>query len=237
MSQLVIAIRGVLMLNTSVFERMRDAKDGIRRAFLILTFISLVVALPTFINDLFRGYYPQNAANVRVDLKAVTGQFGQTLGPFLDNLDAGLNIGQEIAALPTRLPKPVAVTLKALGRYLSYPFSWIGGWLFYLIWVILVAKLLGGRAGIRQMISATSLHSVPMILNVVGFIACLGPVVQVATFVWGFVIYVKATAVANEFDGPRATLAVVLPFVVLGFVITVGAIGLFTVLALSVARG
>ena len=237
MSQLISAIRGVLTLNTSVFERMRDAKDGIRRALMILIVISLVVAFPTFINDLLRGYYPQNAANVRVDLKAATGQFGQTLGPFLDNLDSGLNIGPEIAALPTRLPKSVAVTLKALGRYLSFPFSWIGGWVVYLVWVLLVAKLLGGRAGIRQMISTTSLHSVPMILNVLGFIACLGPIIQVATFVWGFVIYVKATAVANEFDGPRATLAVVLPFVALGFVITVGIIGLFTVFAFSVARG
>jgi hypothetical protein len=149
----------------------------------------------------------------------------------------GLNIGYEIEALPTRLPRPVANTLQALGRFLSSPFAWIGGWLSYLIWVILAAKLMGGRSGIRQMISTTSLYSVPQVLNVLAFIPCLGFLIQVATFIWGLVIYVKATAVANDFDWPKAALAVLLPFIALGFVIAVVATGLFSILVFGTARG
>jgi hypothetical protein len=41
--------------------------------------------------------------------------------------------------------------------------------------------------------------------NVVGFIG----------FVWGVVMYIKATSVASELDTGKATLAVLLPFLAL----------------------
>ncbi len=237
MNQLIVAVRGVLTLDTSIFERMRDAKDGIRRALLIITVISLIVAFPTFINELLQGFRPFNANRARSDIEAAMKPFADAWEPFVGNYQAGLDIGLEIAALPTRLPRPLANTFRALGGYLSYPFAWIGGWLSYLIWVMLAAKLMGGRAGIRQMISTTSLYSVPMVLNALGFIPCLGFLIQVATFVWGFIIYVKATAVANDFDWPRAALAVLLPFIALGFVIAVIVTGLFHLLAVGIIRG
>lgn len=237
MNRLIVAVRDVLTLDTSIFERMRDAQDGIRRALLIITIISLIVAFPTFINELLRGLSPLNGSRAQANLETTLGPFEDAFGPFLGSFQAGLNIGAEIEMLPTRLPRPLANTLRALGEYLSYPFAWIGGWLSYLIWVMLAAKLMGGRAGIRQMVSTTSLHSVPMVLNVLGFIPCLGFLVQVATFVWGFIIYVKATAVANDFDWPRAALAVLLPFIAFGFVIAVAVTGLFNVLAIGFIHG
>lgn len=236
MNQFIVAVRGVLTLDTSVLERMRDAKDGIRRALLIIAVISLIVAFPTFINRLLLGFSPINGNLAQMNLETALGPFADALGPFLGNFQASLNIGTEIEALPTSLPRPLAKTLQAVGEYLSYPFAWIGGWLSYLIWVTLVAKLLGGRAGIRQMISTTSLHSVPMTLNALGFIPCIGFLIQIATFIWGLAIYVKATAVANDFDWPKAALAVLLPFFALAFVITVVVIGLFGILVFGIVR-
>ena len=85
----------------------------------------------------------------------------------------------------------------------------------YAFWVLLVAKLLGGRATLSQMLGCTALYVAPQILTILQVIPCLGAILGFVAFVWGLVIYVKATAVANELSSGRALLAAILPAAVL----------------------
>lgn len=229
MKEFLARLRGVLTLETEAFAEMRDARDGIRRGLLLITAVSLLVAFPTFVAELAQGLRPFDAARARAEAEAALRPFSSAFGPFLDNFQAGLNLGLEVAALPPRLPRSVANTLQALGRYLSAPFAWVGGWLAYLSWVILAAKLLGGKAGIRQMVSTTSLYGIPQALNVLGFVPYLGNLLWVVAFTWGVIIYVKAVAVANDFDWSRAALATLAPLAALGylFVVITGLAGLW----------
>ncbi len=73
-------------------------------------------------------------------------------------MDMGLRIGERIGGLPTMMPAPISRLLTAVGGWFSRPFSGaafplaaatLGTWLGYGIWVMLVAKLLGGRGDRR----------------------------------------------------------------------------------------
>ena len=65
------------------------------------------------------------------------------------------------------------------------------------------------------MLGCTALYVAPQILTILQVISCLGPILGFVAFVWGLVIYVKATAVANELSLGRALLAAILPAAVL----------------------
>jgi len=105
----------------------------------------------------------------------------------------------------------VGVSLRSLGAFLSLPFGRLAGWIGYAMWVLLVAKLLGGRATVAQMLGATALYVAPHALDILSSVPCLGLVIGMVTTVWGIAIYVKAVAVANEFSISRAIAATVVP--------------------------
>jgi len=86
--------------------------------------------------------------------------------------------------------------------------------MFYGLLVLVFAKLMGGRATIQQMLGTTSLVAVPHLLDLFAFIPCLGSLLGLVAFLWGLVIYVKGTAVANEFGLGKAVLAVLLPVII-----------------------
>ena len=115
--------------------------------------------------------------------------------------------------------------IAALSGWLSTPLSWIAGWLGYALWVMLFAKLLGGHATLERMLAATSLFVVPHLLDVLGGLltllsgirvagACFGllnTLIGMVAWAWSIAVYVKATAVANEFGWGKATLVTLLP--------------------------
>jgi hypothetical protein len=124
--------------------------------------------------------------------------------------------------------------LSNLGAFLSLPFSRLAGWIGYGIWVLLAAKLLGGRATVSQMLGATALYAVPHVLNILGPVPCLGGMLGLVATVWGIAIYVKALAVANDFGVGRATAATVLPALLFTALALLGMLVLFI---LSLALG
>lgn len=149
------------------------------------------------------------------------------------NMRAGMEMGLQIDALPTRLPKPLGRILQNLGAFLSLPFSRMAGWVGYGIWVLLVAKLLGGRATVSQMLGATALYAVPHVLDILGFVPCLGGLLGLVATVWGIAIYVKALAVANGFSIGRAIIAVVVPALAIGVLVLMGMLGFLTMVLVT----
>jgi hypothetical protein len=68
------------------------------------------------------------------------------------------------------------------------------------------------------MLGCTALAALPFILGVIGLTPQLGYWPGVIAFLWGLVIYVKGTAVADEFNIGQAILAVILPILVIPLV-------------------
>lgn len=216
--------RGALFLDPQTFVAQREARDTFRKGVLLIVVITLLAGTLSFIVSTVKGFLPPRWDAQREEVENQISQVLEFL-PFdmdaetermvVGSIEAGLDIGFEIAQLPTPLPQPVKAFLQALGRWITSPLLRLGGWMGYAFWVLLVAKLLGGRATLSQMLGCTALYVAPQILTILQIIPCLGPILGFVAFVWGLVIYVKATAVANELGLGRALLAAILPAAVL----------------------
>jgi hypothetical protein len=227
--------RGALFLDTQTFVAQRETRDAFRKGVLLVVIITLLAGSLSFIVSTVKGFLPPKWDAQREEVEDQISQVfeflpfdmdAKTEGMILGSIEAGLDIGFEIAQLPTPLPRPAKDFLQALGGWITAPLLRLGGWMGYALWVLLVAKLLGGRATLSQMLGCTALYVAPQILTILQVISCLGPILGFVAFVWGLVIYVKATAVANELSSGRALLAVILPAAVL--------IGLVSLVAIPV---
>jgi hypothetical protein len=215
---------GALSLDTQTFVAQREARDTFRKGVLFIVVITLLAGSLSFIVSTVKGFLPPRWDAQRDEVEDQISQVFKFLPLEMDaetermivgSIEAGLDIGFEIAQLPTPLPRPVKGFLQALGGWVTAPLLRLGGWMGYAFWVLLVAKLLGGRATLSQMLGCTALYVAPQILTILQVVPCLGPILAFVAFVWGLVIYIKATAVANELSPGRALLAAILPAAVL----------------------
>ena len=229
---------GALFLDTQTFVAQREARDTFRKGVLLVVVITLLAGSLSFVVSTVKGFLPPRWDARREKVGNQISQVFEFLPLEMDaeteqmivgSIEAGLDIGFEIAQLPTPLPRPVKGFLQALGRWITAPVLRLGGWMGYAFWVLLVAKLLGGRATLAQMLGCTALCAAPQILTILRVIPYLGPILGIVAFVWGLVIYVKTTAVANELSVGRALLAAILPAAVL--------IGLISLLVIPFVLG
>jgi hypothetical protein len=255
MNELFQLARDALVLKDDAFTRLRDSGDAFARGITLLVVIALIVGLVTaaagFIQQVTAGTPEQQVERARQQFlqgiqtaRAFSGGSGseQFWQIFDENVNAGFQMGANIARIAqqtTPLPAPVGDLFKAVGNFLSYPWGRIGGWMFYSILVLIIAKLMGGAATVQEMLGVSALYSIPHLLDALGFIPCAGFLLGVVAFFWGLVIYVKATAVANRFTTGKAVVAVVLPSAVLfliSLILLIAGIGLLAGLFGSAGR-
>jgi hypothetical protein len=238
--------RGALFLDAQTFVAQREARDTFRKGVLLVVVIILLAGSLSFVVSTVKGFLPPRWGARREKVGSQISQVFEFLPIEMDaktermitgSIEAGLDIGFEIAQLPTPLPRPVKDFLQALGGLITAPLLRLGGWMGYAFWVLLAAKLLGGRATLSQMLGCTALYVVPQILTILQVIPCLGPILGLVAFVWGLVIYVKATAVANELSLGRALLAVILPAAVLIGLISLLVIPLVLLIVVAAVAG
>ncbi len=232
---------GAALLRTKVFEGWRLRSDAFLQGFLVILAVALVAGLPAFVLDLTgraRRTEVADTTAARADIRRAL----EAAAPGLESLGVGaekrdqiaqgfdlaLTIGTEVSALPARLPKSFGAIFRAVGGWLSRPFAdgsfplaaaALGTWLGYGVWVMLFARLLGGRGALHGFFGSTALFAAPHLLGVFSRVPVLGAVLGVIAFLWGVLIYVKATAVSHELSLGRATLAVALPLLILILVI------------------
>ena len=127
------------------------------------------------------------------------------------NVEAWFDLQTELEGLPRPLGRQASCTVRGLQRAISAPYRRLATWLPYSLLVLAVARALGGRAGLPQMLGTGALYVVPHALGVLRPVPYLGPLLGLIGSIWGAAIYVRATAVANDLDGWRAFLACVLP--------------------------
>jgi hypothetical protein len=240
MSEWIHDLRGALLFDTETFIRMRLRPDAVWRGMLFIIIVALLAGLPAFIIEAARGLQAREA--IEAGASQATAQLEQGLqqaAPFLQNVppqvldqirqnfQMGVRIGTRIAELPAFIPRPLGNLLRAAGHWLSEPFgrgliplaaASLATWLGYGIWVLVYAKMLGGRADLRGFFGATSLYATPHLLNIFAVVPVLGPIFAVIAFFWGLAIYVKGAAVSNEISTGRALIAVLLPVIIFSLI-------------------
>ena len=237
MSQLLTFVRGVLTLDDATYSAHVASRDALKRGLLLMVVVALLVELFPFLSGITSSFRRVDVAAMQGDIERQIEQQMQ-FNPawqdpefrqvFKEYFGAVFAIVKDIVALKPNvsfLPDWLDHLLNAFGAWLSTPLAWLGAWAGYALWVMLFAKLLGGRATLEKMLAATTLTVVPHLLDVlvslIGLLssiplvgACFGiggGLIGLAAWVWGIAVYVKATAMANEFGLDKATLATVLP--------------------------
>ncbi len=247
MNELLQLARDVLLFKHETYAQHVARADALKRGLALLVLVTLLAGVVSFIINVVGDLRPTSVEARRQEAEEGIQEFTKSLGTMRQFFDvppgfereittymrAGMGMGFRIEALPTRLPKPVGRVLTDLGAFLSLPFSRLAGWIGYGIWVLLVAKLLGGRTTASQMLGATALYAVPHVLDILNFVPCLGGVLGLVATAWGIAIYVKALAVANDFSIGRAIAATVVPALVGGVLALLGLLGLLTLALVS----
>jgi hypothetical protein len=235
------------LLQGEALGSIRDRGDVFFQGFLVIVVVSLLVGLPAFAQGVVNAARP---AVTEAQFEAATSELDLALrqvAPLLGGLPTAtrqgldeiagvaktwIGAGVEISNLPAVLPRPLGALLQAFGAWLSLPFTRggfplgavsLGIWLGYGLWVMLLAKLLGGRGTLAGFFGTSAVYAVPHVLSFFAWIPCLGALLSLIAFLWGIVIYVKATAISHRLTVGRSLLAVFLPMLVIALVVIVGA--------------
>jgi hypothetical protein len=215
-----------------------DLPDAFMRGLLVIVAVALIAGLPALVSGIAAGFGPTavEPAELRPE---VAGAFDM-MRPLLrssglpetvidqiveiaqGNTQMAGEIATEIQQLPTALPRPVAQAFMSIGAWLSRPFATspfplavasLATWLGYGIFVMLVAKLLGGRGTLHGFFGATGFFAAPHILTLLSPVPVLGTILGIVAFVWGVVIYCVATAASHRLSAARALVAVFAPLI------------------------
>jgi hypothetical protein len=208
----------ILLFKDDAYAQHVARADVLKRGLLLLVVVTLLSGVVSLLVGVIGDLRPVDVAAQRQEAEQTIQDLASSLDVMREYFDvspklaaqvlayteAAIEMGLRLEGLPTRLPKPLGRVLQDLGAFLSLPFSRLAGWVGYSIWVLLVAKLLGGRATTAQTLGATALYAVPHVLDVLAPVPCLGSVLGLVALVWGIAIYVKALAVVNDFSIGRA---------------------------------
>jgi hypothetical protein len=259
--ELVKLARGVLIFDSATFAAHVASRDALKRGLLLIVVVALLAGLFPFFWGIANSFRRVDVAQMQRDFEQQierqmqfnpAWQDPEFQRMFKDSFSQVYGIVGDIVQLPPNvsfLPHWLERLLRAFGGWLSMPLAWLGAWAWYALWVMLFAKLLGGRATLARMLGATSLSVVPHVLDVLYNLLSLLSGVQVAgtcfgllnilialvAWGWGIAIYVKATATVNEFGIGKATFATILP-ALLGLLLVV-VLAVVAVIAIILAAG
>ncbi len=229
-------IGGALALRTDTFKTLRERSDVFYRGFLVVLVVGVLAGAFAAGGALVtRVLRPPNVN--RVTQEALRGFENSYTGPpelkpvIASYIQESVAMAIEIDRLQPQAgayARPIARLLRWLGETLAMPLG--GGFLGLLLLggllVHLSSRWLGGRAGMAQMLGLGALGFAPQLLDPISSLLTLagnlsgvgafGPVrslIGLVALVWGVVIYVKATAIAQQFSYLRAIGAIIIAVV------------------------
>jgi hypothetical protein len=251
-----------ILFRTEAYQRLADRRDAFMHGFVVIVVVALLAGLPGFVTQFVGGLRPTATeigdaqAGFRQAMGMITPYLAQAgvpaemqaqiLQQAQQGMDMGLEIAGQIQDLPTTLPRPVGKTLEAAGAWAARPFgsasfplsaAVLATWLGYGIWVMLAARLMGGRGGLTSFFGATALFAVPHVLDFFRWVPYVGSALGVIAFVWGAAVYVKATAVSHRFSVGHGLLAVLLPLLVAVFLGILLVLGVGVIVLIAAAGG
>lgn len=211
---------GALTLNRQMMLGLREAPDAVRRGFLLILLVGMLVGAVNGISELIQTVTPERATETlrrqietQVDQLVLSSNNPSTVELtriINENKEPFFQLVEELLALPTPLPRPVGQIFQLLATIVSRPLSYLGGMLLAAVAAHVVARQLGGQGSIQQMIALGSLSVAPHALDALAFIPGLGSTFTLIAWVWGLVLLIVATGVAHRLDSARASMAVLL---------------------------
>lgn len=220
--------RAALTLEEAPFHLYAEGVHAFRRAVWLVVVVGLLVGginalvqlpdvarAPTFDID---AYLPQidqafSYGNIFGDEQPPEVQ--EFLQIYRGSMEAFAPQISKIMETPSPLPGFVARFFTWLGKWLSTPFGLLARWLGISIWIMLFARLLGGRGTLLSYLGASSLSVLPHLLRAFSFVPVVGGLLAVLASIWGLIIQVKAVQVTHHLNQNRAIAAVLLPFFLL----------------------
>lgn len=242
----LIDILDAILLRSAAFARVAARPDAFFRGLLVILVVALLAGLPVAVRGVIDGFGPpaavepsdvrDNLAEPLARLRPVLRIAGvpesmldQILSQVEDSAVLAGSVVTQVQQVDTAFPRPLAQGLMAIGAWLSRPFAnspWplatatLATWLGYGIWVMLVAKLLGGGGTLHGFFGATAYFAAPHILTIFSGVPGLGAVLGVVAWIWGLAIYIASTAATHRLSLGRAVLAVFVPILALLAVIS-----------------
>lgn len=230
-----------LLLRGATLRRIADRPDAFLQGLIVLLAVALFAGLPALARDIAGGFQPPTLVEpgeAQPDVSAPAEMFRPMLRdagvpePIIDQLVQAAEgnaavagqVAAEISQLPTALPRPLARAFIAGGHWLSRPFAntplplaaaAMSTWLGYGLFVMLAAKLLGGRATLHGFFGATAFFAVPHVLDIFAGLPVAGPLLAAIAALWGLVIYIVAAGASHRLSPARSLVAVFAPFVLL----------------------
>jgi len=222
MSGLIKTLWGTLILNDTAYRDWRDRPNLFWRGILLVVVVSLIAGLVTFGINLVAQVRPVDPERVRVEMKQAFDQAlnynpgWQQADPEVqqmveENMQAVGDMVIDIMKIQSPLPRGIAGFFEALGTYLTAGLGALAGWLAYGALVLVAVNLLGGSAKLSDFLGMVSLYAIPGLIGLLGWVPCVGGILAFIGFVWGVVMYVKATSVGSGLDTGKSVLAVILP--------------------------
>ncbi len=211
---------GALTLNQNVMRGLREAPDAVRRGFMLVLFVGLLVGAANGISTLIQTATPDRTVQMlRTQLDQQLNQLvltsndpnTQELSRLVnENKASAFALIEQLIALPTPLPRPVGQFFQLLAAIVSTPISYLAGMLLAVAVAHLTARQLGGQGNLPHMVSLGSLAVAPHALDALAFIPGIGSTLSLLAWAWGFAILVLATSIVHRLDSLRAVLAVLL---------------------------
>ncbi|MBM3134447.1 MAG: YIP1 family protein [Chloroflexi bacterium] len=251
MSEIFRLWKGALTFDTPTFTALSESGDAFRKGFMVLLLVGLLVGL---VNGGVQLAQTLSYGSATGEMQAVLGQieqgmqqgfsiarqYGAEIDPQVEamiseNLKYGFKIAEDAAKVPTPLPWPWGSIFEFLGSTASVPFAWLSSLVLYGIFVHIFARALGGQASVGQFFGSIALARAPHLISVLHFIPCVGPLLGVLAAIWGFLIYIKATAVSQRFGYGRALVAFLLPLIVLFLLLALFVLFMVIVISLTSA--
>jgi hypothetical protein len=143
-----------------------------------------------------------------------------------------------VAAQPP-IGVPASRFIRLMGDWLASPMNLAAGWLFFILALMLAARSLGGRASIREHLTAALLASAPLVLAFGIFAPTLvgqsgtssaAPILLFLRLlaligaVWALALLVKTMATAHEFSNWRSLGALALTGIALFILLPLAAL-------------
>ncbi len=220
--------RDALALKPEPYARLGHGKASIRQGIAIVVVVGLIIGLVAALVAL-PGLFRSPAAEVDNALNRITqmlqqyrsfgGQTSPEMQQFMDEYRRSIETFRpfidQILAIHAPLPSFFERFFRWIAVLFTSPFALLAKWLSISIWIMLFARLLGGRGGAIHYLNASALSVIPHLLGVLTFIPCIGGLLALVGSIWGLAMQYKAVQVTHNMSQGRAIAAVLLPYILL----------------------
>ena len=220
-----------VILDDAAFQDWSERPNVFLRGIVLIILVTLVAEIIVFGVNLVNQVQPVDLTAIPEGMNEWYGDSSRwmpEMGPEFRKawegmMDVMFPMFRDLSQIKAPLPQGIIGFLDAVGGWLARAVAALGGWLFYGALVLIVVRLLGGKAKLPVFLGSVALYIVPGLLAVFQPITCIGLLLAFAGTVWSIVVYIKATSVVSGLDAGRAIVAVVAPF----FIITALSILIF----------